>query len=374
MLSAFGTASAAYDPNDVQLSFEMVTDGLTSPLLVTHAGDSRLFVVEKIGRVRIVKNGVLLTTPFLDLVGAVSGGFEQGLLGLAFHPQYATNGKFYVNFTNLGGNTVVFEYYRSPSNPDRATGPARRLLWIDQPYANHNGGHLAFGPEGYLYIGMGDGGDAGDPENRAQDLSSLHGKLLRIDVNGTSPGKAYRIPADNPFVGLPGLDEIWLLGLRNPWRWSFDRVSGGLWIGDVGQERFEEIHRSFKGAQPAGRGLNFGWSVLEGRLCFNPPSGCDRTGRQMPIVEYSHELGCSVTGGYVYRGSAYPVLTGGYLFGDYCSGLIWSISTKASSPATPVLLADTDYRISSFGEDAAGELYVTDINSGSVFRIIGTPK
>ncbi len=374
MLSACGAASAAYDPTAVRLSFQKVVDGLTSPLLVTHAGDSRLFVVEQIGRIRIVKNGVLLPVPFLNLVGAVSGGGEQGLLGLAFHPEYTTNGKFYVNYTNLAGNTIVAEYNRSSSNPDRATGPRRLVLRVDQPYANHNGGQLAFGPEGYLYVGMGDGGGPLDPENRAQDLSSLHGKLLRIDVNGTSPPSGYRIPADNPFVGRTGADEIWSFGFRNPWRWSFDRLTGDLWIGDVGQEEREEINRSINGPDPAGRGVNFGWSVMEGKLCFKPQSGCDRTAKQMPIAEYSHAAGCSVTGGYVYRGSAYPVLAGGYFFGDFCSGRIWSISAEASLPASRVLLRDTDFMISSFGEDAAGELYLTDRRNGSVFKLIGRRK
>jgi glucose/arabinose dehydrogenase len=372
-LPGFGAAWAAYDPNAVQLSFQEVATGLTEPLLVTHAGDSRLFVVEQIGRVRIVKNGVLLTTPFLNLVGAVSEGFEQGLLGLAFHPDYATNGKFYVNFTNLAGNTIVYEYHRSP-NPDRARGPARRVIRIDQPYANHNGGHLVFGPEGYLYIATGDGGGPADPENLAQNLDSLHGKLLRIDVNGTSPGLEYRIPPDNPYVGGNGRDEIWSYGLRNPWRWSFDRLTGDLWIGDVGESRREEINRLLDGASPPGRGVNFGWSVMEGSLCFNPETGCDRSGKHWPITTYPHENGCSVTGGYVYRGSAHPVLAGGYLFGDFCSGRIWSLRADAPSPAQKFQHAITDYRISSFGEDAAGELYLTDRTGGSVVRIIATPK
>lgn len=368
------TASQAYDPNAVRLDFQQVAGGLSQPLLVTHAGDNRLFIVEKIGRIRIVKDGALLPTPFLNLIAAVSTGGEQGLLGLAFHPNYATNGKFYVSYTNLAGTSVVAEYNRSPANPDRAEGPGRIVLWVGQPYPNHNGGHIAFGPDGYLYVGLGDGGNAGDPENRAQDLYSLHGKMLRIDVNGTEPGRNHRIPPDNPFVGRPGLVAIWSLGLRNPWRWSFDRLTGDLWIGDVGQNNLEEINRSVRGAQLAGRGVNYGWSTMEGRSCYKPSSGCNRAGLEPPINQYSHEYGCSVTGGYVYRGAAYPVLYGGYLFGDFCSGRIWTIDAAAPSPAPRVALRQTNFMISSFGEDAAGELYLTDYRSGSVHRLVASQR
>jgi glucose/arabinose dehydrogenase len=376
-----GTASA-YDPNGIQLGFQKIADGLDGPVLVTHAGDRRLFIVEKIGRVRIVKNGVLLSTPFLNLISSVPTAGNQGLLGLAFHPDYARNGRLYVYFTNLAGNTVIAEYHRSSWNPDRAVGPPRILLRVQQPYSpyGHYGGHIAFGPDGYLYIGLGDGGGNGDPDDRAQDLTTLLGKMLRIDVDGTSFGRNYRIPPGNPFVGRAGNDAIWSYGLRNPWRWSFDRATGNLWIGDVGQASWEEIDRSFNGAKGAGRGVNYGWSVMEGRHCFKPPTGCDTTGKVPPLVEYAHRdfdgtsIGCAVTGGYVYRGAAYPVMYGGYFFGDYCSGRVWTVAANAAYPANPVLLSQMPYQISSFGEDAAGDLYLTDYRNGAVYKLVGAPK
>lgn len=352
-----------------------VVSGLSAPVLVTHAGDGsgRLFIVEQVGRIRVVKNGVLLPKPFLDLSKELAQGGEQGLLGLAFHPKYETNGKFYINATLPDGDTVINEYRVSPTNPDVATRVGgRRILRIDQPYANHNGGHIAFGPDGYLYIGMGDGGSAGDPGNRAQNLDSLLGKMLRIDVNGTSSGRAYRIPASNPYVGRTGRDEIWSRGLRNPWRWSFDRLKGDFWIGDVGQNRYEEIDRSTVTENASrGRGVNYGWRVMEGRHCYRPSSGCSTSGKILPVVEYTHSQGCSVTGGYVYRGTKLPSLVARYVFGDYCTGTIWTIPRTARGPATKSLLMDTSYRISSFGEDESGELYVVD-HGGTVYRF-GAP-
>jgi glucose/arabinose dehydrogenase len=258
------------------------------------------------------------------------------------------------------------------TNPDRAsTVTGRRIITIDQPYSNHNGGNLAFGPDGYLYIGMGDGGSAGDPGNRAQSLNSLLGKILRIDVNGTSGSRQYRIPSSNPYVGRTGRDEIWARGLRNPWRWSFDRLNGNLWIGDVGQARYEEIDRSTKGTRGAGWGVNYGWRVMEGRHCYNPTSGCNTTGKALPLLEYSHDYGCSVTGGFVYRGNAYPMLRGGYFFADYCSGRIWTVYAGARSPAQRTLLLDTNLNISSFGESQSGELYLVDHSGGGVYRVVG---
>jgi glucose/arabinose dehydrogenase len=334
---------------------------------MTNAGDGsgRLFVVEQTGRIRVIKNGVLLPAPFISFVGEVSQGSEQGLLGLAFHPNYETNGKFYINATEPDGDTVINEY-RVSSNPDVATRVGgRRILTIDQPYANHNGGHLAFGPDGMLYIGMGDGGSSGDPGNRAQNLDSLLGKMLRIDVNGTSSGKAYRIPSTNPYVGKAGRDEVWSRGLRNPWSFSFDRVDGTLWIGDVGQNRYEEIDRS---ASPSlGKGANYGWRIVEGRHCYRPSTGCKMTGTILPVVEYSHSQGCSVTGGYVYRGTAIPALAGLYVFGDYCSGTIWTIPRTAGATTPKAQLMDTSYNISGFGEDESGELYVVD-HGGTLYR------
>jgi glucose/arabinose dehydrogenase len=365
-------AASPVDPAAVVVRFHRVASGLTKPLFVTHAGDGsdRLFIVEQGGKIRILENGALLPAPFLDLSGSVSTGGEQGLLGLAFHPSYETNHKVYVNYTNTSGNTIVAEYLASAGNPDTVdTSTRRRLLWIDQPYSNHNGGMIAFGPDGYFYIGMGDGGSGGDPGNRAQNLSSLFGKMLRIDVDGTSAGKAYAIPPDNPYVGVSGLDEIWNRGWRNPWRFSFDRATGDLWAGDVGQNKYEEIDR-LTAAGGTGRGRNLGWPIMEGRHCYRPSSGCSTSGLTMPLIEYGRSGGCSVTGGYVHRGADSPPLNGTYIYGDFCSGRIWAVPSTAASPASPTLIADTAMLISSFGEDEAGRLYVVD-HKGAVYRLEG---
>jgi glucose/arabinose dehydrogenase len=253
---------------------------------------------------------------------------------------------------------------------DLATG--RTVLRIAQPYANHNGGMIAFGSDGYLYIGMGDGGSAGDPGNRAQSTSTLLGKMLRINVNAYTATRGYAIPPSNPFVGRAGLDAIWQLGLRNPWRFSFDRANGNLWIGDVGQNRYEEVDRAIRTSTGPGRGVNWGWRVMEGFHCFDPATGCPTTGRRLPLLEYSHAANgrCAVTGGYVYRGTAIPALAGWYVYGDYCSGEVWAVSSTAASRPAPVRLlgAGSGRLISSFGEDAAGELYLCDLR-GTVYRI-----
>jgi glucose/arabinose dehydrogenase len=364
-----------FSPGSISITLSPIASGFSSPVLVTGAGDGsgRLFVVEQPGRIKIIKNGNVLATPFLDVHTAISTGGERGLLGLAFHPNFKTNHRLYINRTLPNGDTAITQY-RVGGNPDRVDkSTARRILTISQPYANHNGGGLAFGPDGYLYIGMGDGGSGGDPGNRAQSLKSLLGKMLRIDINGTSGGHQYRIPASNPYVGKPGRNEIWSRGLRNPWRWSFDRSTGYLWIGDVGQDRYEEIDRAVRTSHPPGYGRNYGWRVMEGRHCFNPPTGCNKDGKIKPIVEYSHTYGCAVTGGYVYRGALYPMLRGGYFFGDYCSGRIWTISASADSPASRHLLLNTDLAISSFGQGDAGELYVVD-HGGRILKIIGHTK
>jgi glucose/arabinose dehydrogenase len=345
---------------------------LSSPLLVTHAGDgsNRLFVVEKTGRVRIVKGETLVSTPFIDLSRSVSRGGEQGLLGLAFHPDYATNGKLYLSYTDLKGTSVIREY-RVSSNPDRVDGSSgRTLLRVAQPYANHNGGHLAFGPDGYLYIGFGDGGSGGDPGNRAQSTRTLLGKLLRIDVDRRTGSLPYGIPSGNPYLGRSGLDQIWAIGLRNPWRWSFDRATGDLWIGDVGQNAWEEVDRALAvRGRNAGRALNFGWRQMEGAHCYRPSSGCTRTGRTLPLTEFRHTAGrCSITGGYVYRGETYPDLVGAYLFADYCSGEIWFIDRAAARGTAATRALNTTSNVTSFGEDEAGELYLTE-EGGRVFRI-----
>jgi len=368
------SASATVVPPRVHLDLVAVASGLASPLLVTHAGDGsgRLFVVEQAGRVRIVTGGGdLVGAPFIDLSRSIASGGEQGLLGLAFHPGFATNGKLYLSYTDLSGASVIREYRVSASNPDRVDGASgRTLLRVKQPYSNHNGGHIAFGPDGYLYVGLGDGGSAGDPGNRAQSVDVLLGKILRIDVNGRTGALPYGIPSTNPFVGRAGLDQIWALGLRNPWRFSFDRATGDLWIGDVGQGDREEVDRApaVRGRN-AGRGLNFGWRVMEGAHCFRPSSACSRTGKTLPLTEYGHAGGrCSIIGGYVYRGQAYPDLIGAYLFADYCSGEVWYVDRGAAQGVIATRALATDSRITSFGEDEDGELYLTNAG-GTVFQI-----
>jgi glucose/arabinose dehydrogenase len=379
LLLLFPTAparAAVYDPNGFTLSLVRVASGLSQPLYVTHAGDgtNRLFIVEKTGRIKVLKNGQVLSTPFLNLSASVSQGGEQGVLGLAFHPNYETNRLFYVNFTNLNGDTVINEYHANATNPDRADGRPRQILFLDQPYSNHNGGALNFGKDGYLYIATGDGGGAGDPGNRAQSLGSLFGKMLRIDVNGVSATKPYRIPSSNPYVGKSGLDEIFARGLRNPWRFSFDKVTGDMWTADVGQNSWEEVNRTIY-AQGNGNGINYGWRVMEGRHCYSPPTGCNTSGKFLPLVEYGQtSTRCSVTGGYVYRGYQYTVMRGGYFFGDYCSGEIWTINSGATFPASPVRKLDTKYNISSFGQGEYGQVYITALNTGEVFRLVGTPN
>ena len=360
-----GVTPTAFVPGNIHLTFSRVARGFSDPVFVTTppADSSRLFVVEQTGRIRLIRHGVLQSTPFLDLRAKVSTGGERGLLGLAFHPDYNTNGKFYVDYTDRNGNTVIEQYRRSTSNAQRANPTPKLVIRITQPYANHNGGMLAFGPDRYLYVGMGDGGSAGDPQNRAQNVDSLLGKILRLNIDTSKP---YTIPPTNPYVGRAGNDLIWAIGLRNPWRFSFDRATGDLWIGDVGQDRHEEIDRSK--APDAGRGLNYGWRVMEGNACYNPPTGCNTSGKTRPIATYGHDVGCSVTGGYVYRGSSYPDLKGVYLFGDFCSGRIWGLDAAGANAQTPVQLYDAGANISSWGEDNAGNLYLVDRN-GSIWLV-----
>ncbi len=361
-------------PSAAQVKLTAVASGLSSPVFVTSPNDgtNRLFIVQKTGSIRIVQNGSLLPGAFFDISHWVTKGSEQGLLGLAFHPSFKTNRKFYVDYTDLHGNTVVREYRASPTNPDHvASTSGRTILTIRQPYANHNGGMIAFGPDGYLYIGTGDGGSGGDPGNRAQSLNSLLGKILRIDINHTSTGRQYRVPSTNPYVGRAGLDEIWQRGLRNPWRFSFDSLQGNLWIGDVGQNRYEEVDRAVKSTYGPGRGYNWGWRMMEGFHCYNPSTGCS-AGKRMPLLEYSHATNgrCAITGGYVYRGTAIPSLRGWYVFGDYCSGEVLAVSNVASTRPVPVTLFGTGSgrQVSAFGQDTAGNLYVVDLR-GTVSRI-----
>lgn len=370
---AVAPAAASFSPRHAAVHFRRVARGLANPLFVTNAGDSRLFIVEQGGRIKILSGGILLPTPFLDISAKVLAGGERGLLGLAFHPQYATNGRFYVDYTDRNGNTVISEFRRTTSFPNLASTTERVLLRIGQPFPNHNGGMLAFGPDGLLYIGMGDGGSAGDPGNRAQNINSLLGKILRIDVNGRTGSLPYRIPPTNPYVGRLGDDRIWARGLRNPWRFSFDRATGALWIGDVGQDRVEEIDRS-TAATGRGRGADYGWPVLEGNRCYRPASGCSTRGMTPPLAVYTHSLGCSVTGGYAYRGTAYPALRGAYLFGDFCSGRIWALNADGPNSQTPTLVYDTSMQLSSFGQGADGTLYVTDLGTGDVWLLYATAR
>lgn len=346
------------------IRLQRVVTGLEDPVYVTHAGDrsGRLFVVEQAGVIRIIRDGRLLTRPFLDIRARVISGGEMGLLSVAFHPRYASNGRFFVNYTADGERlrTVIAEYRVSAADPNVADRTERVILEIGQPYRNHNGGLNLFGPDGMLYIGMGDGGSGGDPHNNGQRLESLLGKLLRLDIDGGTP---YRVPSDNPFVGRAGArGEIWAFGLRNPWRFSFERGSGRLFLADVGQNAWEEIDL-------IERGGNYGWRIMEGAHCFRPQTGCDRSGLILPIAEYDREGGCSVTGGHVYRGSRIRELVGRYLFADYCSGRLWALTETASGRWTMGELLATGLRVSSFGEDQDGELYLVD-HGGGIYRIV----
>jgi glucose/arabinose dehydrogenase len=367
-VAPLGTPTGA----DIKLTF--VVGNLNSPVFITPAGDgtNRLFIVEKTGRIKIWNGSNVRSRPFLSLAGKVSTGSEQGLLGLAFHPNFEENRKLYVNFTNLSGDTVIRQYKTYVTSPNRVNpNTAKLILRINQPFSNHNGGGILFGPGGYLYIGTGDGGDSGDPGNRAQRIDTLLGKMLRINVNGTTADRNYLIPSGNPYIGQPGKDEIWQRGLRNPWRWSFDRANGNLWIGDVGQGTWEEIDRATNGSSGPGRGINWGWRVLEGSHCFNPPSGCSTSGKTMPVTEYRQTDAngrCAVTGGYVYRGNDVPALVGGYVFGDFCSGEIFVIPAGAATGTAPTRLLNSNALISSFGQRADGELFVVDLG-GRIYRI-----
>mgnify|MGYP003957987205 FL=1 len=373
------------------LSSIEIADGFKKPLFITsYPTDSNLlYVVEQAGRIIVIENGEKLKRPFLDIKKQVVNpnrpGDERGLLGFAFHPNHTKNGKFYINYMNNDGYTVVSEF--TVKNKQRANHSSERILFdLKQPFSNHNGGHMAFGPDGYLYISIGDGGKAGDPNNAGQDLNTIFGKVIRIDVNQTP----YGIPKSNPYYGQENKrGEIWAWGLRNVWRFSFDRKNGDIFYGDVGQNKWEEIN--YEPAKSKG-GVNYGWRIMEARHCYNPEDNCNESGLTQPILEYPNDAnymrtltgmdqpdvdGCSVTGGYVYRGKQIKGLQGTYLFGDYCSGNVWSFkvengkAVEFQNRTEEINLAEGEFTnyISSFGEDADGELYIIDYNGG-VYKII----
>ncbi|GAB4573273.1 MAG: PQQ-dependent sugar dehydrogenase [Anaerolineae bacterium] len=368
------TRSAPPDPEAV--TFELVMDGFERALFVTHAGDGsgRLFVVEQTGRIWIITpEGERLPEPFLDLsasVTPINGYSEQGLLGLAFHPDFAENGRFFVNYTDRQGASVVAEYAVATNDPDRANPVSgRELLRVAQPFPNHNGGMLAFGPDGYLYISLGDGGSAGDPQANGQNPWTLLGSILRIDVDGED--RPYSVPEDNPFVAEGrGAPEIWAWGLRNVWRFSFDRATGDLYLADVGQNQWEEVN--FQPADSPG-GENYGWNRYEGTHPYS--GGPAPEDMVLPVAEYAHnEGGCSVTGGYVYRGAAIPDMQGVYFYGDWCTGNVFTLYRDEAETWQYGLFTQLPGRlISSFGEDEAGELYLVDYNAGGIWRMVPVP-
>ena len=358
-------------PDRSKYQLEEVASGLDKPVFLTHAGDGsgRIFIVSQNGQIWIMQNGAVSDTPFLDVSSLISrDSSERGLLGLAFHPDYANNGQFFIDYTDTMGNTMVARYRVSSDNPDVADpNSAQTVLQVNQPYANHNGGEVVFGPDGYLYIGLGDGGSAGDPRGNAQNGHVLLGKLLRIDINSQADDKPYAIPPDNPYVNNAAFEpEIWAYGLRNPWRFSFDRMTGDLYIGDVGQDQYEEI--DFQPANSPG-GENYGWRIMEGNHSYSRDANPGTLVR--PIAEYTHSDGCSITGGYVYRGQLMPDLQGVYLFSDYCFGTVWDSYQDSAGDWRTNIFLDTPYTVSSFGEDEAGELYLLD-HTGSILQLVPT--
>ncbi|MFY8068667.1 MAG: PQQ-dependent sugar dehydrogenase [Flavobacterium sp.] len=361
------------------ISLQSFGTGFVSPVEITNAGDSRLFVVQKGGLIRILNaNGTVNSTPFLNLSSLVSTNSERGLLGLAFHPNYATNGYFFVNYTNTAGNTVIARYTVNSGNPDIADTTGTILMTISQPYSNHNGGSIKFGPDGFLYIGMGDGGSGGDPQGYSQNLSLTNtnvvsnpsriylGKMLRIDVNSTAPGLNYGFPSTNPYVNEAGKQEIWAIGLRNPWKFSFNRLNGDLWIADVGQDAVEEINKIVNPLPNTA--INFGWRCYEGNSNYNT-SGCAASSTMtFPFVQYARFGGaCSVTGGYFYSGSAYPNFQNKYFFTDYCDNKIRMVNSAGVITTTTSFSGNN---FVTFGEDMNGELYIAGITSGTIFKII----
>lgn len=352
--------------NAQTIALQSFATGFNSPVNMANAGDSRMFVVEKDGIIKIVSaTGVVSATPFLNISSIITTDSERGLLGLAFHPNYATNGYFFINYTNLSGNTVIARYSVNSTNPNIANTTGTILMTIAQPYSNHNGGCIKFGPDGYLYIGMGDGGSGGDPGNRAQNINENLGKMLRIDVNSTV-APYYTSPPTNPFVGVAGNDEIWAYGMRNPWKFSFNRLNGDLWIADVGQSSIEEIDKVV--SPLPNTGLNFGWRCYEGNSTYNTTGCAASSTMTFPFTQYSRSGGaCSVTGGYFYTGTTYPNFQNKYFFTDYCDDKIRTVNSAGVITST-ASFADNNFV--TFGEDINGELYVAGITSGTVFKII----
>ena len=360
----FSSRTARAQTSTGSIALEPVLSGLSSPVYLTSAHDSsnRLFIVEQGGRIKVLPDGANSPVVFLDIAARVISGGERGLLGLAFHPHFRSNRRFFVNYTRTpDGATVIAEYHASSTAPNIADTAETVLLVIPQPFANHNGGMIEFGPDGYLYLGIGDGGSANDPGNRAQDINNLLGKILRIDVDRTDGINPYASPADNPFFGsIPGRDEIYATGMRNPWRFSFDRLTGDLYAGDVGQNEWEEI-------DIVRRGANYGWRVMEGLHCNPSISGgaCDSAGLALPIAEYRHTGGrCSVTGGYAYRGPNSTLAPGTYVYGDFCTGEVFTLINGQQE-----VLLDSSLSISSFGEDEAGEIYIVGLG-GTIHRLV----
>ena len=357
-------------PSQLAINLQVVVTGFNAPLDLEQPNDGsgRLFVVEQGGTIRIIQNGSLLPQAFLDITGKVVTGGEMGLLGMTFHPSFPSNRKFYVNYVrNAGGQfqSVIAEYTASATNANLSDPATERiLLTVDQVsnFNNHKAGQLAFGPDGFLYFGLGDGGSGGDPFGHGQSTATLLGKMMRIDVNTTSPGLQYGIPPDNPFATGGGLPEIFAIGFRNPWRFSFDRTGGRLFVADVGQNMFEEVDIVQKGG-------NYGWNTMEALHCFNPPSGCNTAGLSQPIVEIAHPEAVAVIGGFVYHGTAVAGMQGMYIFGDL-NGKIWSLTETSPNNFTRATLLTPGFSISSFGQDTAGELYVVDIGSGRVLKIV----
>jgi glucose/arabinose dehydrogenase len=374
-----GSGGPPFDPARVAVTLERVAGGLDAPLAVVNAGDGsgRLFVAEQGGRVRIVTNGSVSPEPFLDITDRLSSGGERGLLGIAFHPRYPDDPRVFVDYTDRQGDTRVSSFVTAPGSGDRLDPASEvNLLHIEQPFANHNGGGLVFDPDGHLLIAMGDGGSGGDPRGNGQSLETLLAKVLRIDVDagaGQPGGPRYGIPADNPYADDAGgrRPEIWLTGLRNPWRISIDRATGDLWIGDVGQGAREEIDVQ-RAATPGG--TNFGWNRMEGTQCFEPKENCQDPALALPVSDYGRDLGSTVIGGVVARGPAATALSGGYVFADYGSGRLFAIDPARDDYQAPVEIGQSEGSPSAFGEGEDGAVYVTDIAAGELQRVVATGR